>query len=318
MLWQHCNWLLKFKRPGLEELFWQYPPVRLHLLSIDQLAAAMVVANNAVIVFKMASMLGMSAVAQPAAPGAMLNDVCWVAAFVAPVLAANVLQRARPEAYSRHRSAILFAHRAVRVAALYVQQARLLAADVPDSVLQGAGASAAAARALVFKNLALRPTVFLWMHCFLFPVAFRYQSAFQLASLPVALALARVNAAILAQPQLRAASCEAFRYVRFTTLYFSELGMVQGLHSLGGHDADCPSFAPQYVAYFFALIPGIVLPLMLVYGIEARQRCWFLSATSGARDPYSTERLGLKLAVAVFVAVHLAHLYISLHVVFQP
>lgn len=323
MLWQHCNWLLTFHQPGLESSFWLYPPVQNSLLAIDQLAAAVVVVNNVLIGIYLSSMAALRAAdrsplpeiySRALNPGALwprMEHAFWASVFVVPVLAANALLFARPAAYSRHRTRILFAHRLVRIAAIYLQQATLLGMDVPGSMLESAAASAAVARGIVLKTLALRPPVFLWMHCCLFPVAFRLQFLFQLATLPAAVALANVNVGILAQPQLAAATCTAYRQLRLFTLYYPD-SYLPGQPAGHSSAASCPPFAAQYVSWFFAIIFGVVGPLVFAYVIEARHRLMFLSAASGTHLQSCSVQACLHAAAALFFAVHVVHFGISL------
>lgn len=306
MLWRHCTWLLAFKQQHLEASFWAYPPVRLHLLSVDRLSILFVILNIILMLRKVSS-----AAAAPSATLAILPFL-WVAGFAVPVFAASALLWARPAAYDRYRTPILLCHRLVRVAALYLHQ-DLLSADTGPSTLLGVDSSIG--RWAVVQSLLLRPTVFVWMQCFVFPVAFRYQCLFQLLCMPVALKLAGVNAEVLSRPSLMPATCEAYRYLRIFVLHYPTDDELLRLVAPSGSDSRCPPFAPQYVSWFFYLVLGMATPLVLLYAVEARHRLWFLSAEYGLRLLPSRAQLCTRALSSLFTAMQFVHFGISVHLI---
>lgn len=313
MLHRHCGWLLAFKRPGLEASFWAYPPVHLHLLSIDRLAAGVVILSAVALSIKAELVVGF--------PGALwtLISPLWGLALMGPILAANALLWARRAAYSRHRKAIVLYYRTVCVFASYAVREVLRVVLLPTTQFGTGSVSASAAWRAVFQNLMLRSPVFCWLHCFLFPVAFRYQCLFQLATLPAALESAGVNGSILSLPQLRPAMCSAYRYLRIFVLQFltdEELSRRVAMMGTDQSDPHCPHFAAQYVSWFFTLVFGVIMPLIVLYAIEACHRLWFLNAALGARTPANTVQVYVNAAAALYVAAQLVHFGISLYLMF--
>lgn len=319
MLNLDCNWLLAFREPGLEAMFWASPMVRSYLLGMDVLAAIVTVFNNSLVWLRLRHV-----VASQAFDGALSLHRRWGMVRMVSVLATNVALWRQPDAYYRNRTAIIILHRAARIASYYFQLGALPAgADARfSSLFQQAGTSPAVARSLLLKNLALRPSVFLWMNAFLFPLPFAHQAWILLLSVPAALGIVGAVVGDLTQPPLLSATCEAYRFMRRFTLHFHLDDELQHISKrfpqLPGAAGDglCPPYAPQYVAWFFTILFGFAAPLFLAYVIEAFQRLRFLRTSAGYRAVSgNVARFCANLVVAFLVCVQIAHFVISLTLV---
>lgn len=296
------NYLLKFRDEQLERQFWHHPRVVGALCTIDKLAFPTVVVNKLVTAYLIYT--------------TGQRDVQKVQAFLGTLMlmlqaaAMWPLLRHRDWYYAR-RTPIMFAHRALRLVMLYTAAAMYLnghksgkaSLKVMHARLMGSRPATSVYAVLKFVTLS-GALMNAWIMCFTFPLSFAHQYLLAVLALPGLLLQSHISMLVINRPEFVPAVCAVHGRLRSLA---APMRLPAAALGVALPPQACPSApASRFLVYWFAVVFGVLLPLMVVYVSEFRLRLAFLDdllhRTQRPGDGFAALLLKAAFCTAIAVA----------------